>query len=135
MRERVYQRNNKIIMSAMSFLKILPKLHIKIKDLDKIITFSWTNGLVEDNNLGTRQCLEMNSESVNFLFKFDFGIDTLNVNARFSGSLTHKKKLIKSFAPVALNNTGRYITISGFFSILLEPNFIKQGLRTVGLIR
>lgn len=135
MRERVFQKNNKIIMSAMSFLKILPKLHIKIKDLDKIITFSWTNGLVEDNNLGTRQCLEMNSESVNFLFKFDFGIDTLNVNARFSGSLTHKKKLIKSFAPVALNNTGRYITISGIFSMLLEPNFMKQGLRTAGLIR
>ena len=82
-----------------------------------------------------RQSVEMTSESIYFLFKFDFGIDTLNVNARFKGSLAQKKALIRTFAPVTLNNTGRYISLLGLFSILSEPAFIKQGLRTVGLAR
>ena len=135
MRKRVFSKNNKLIISAMSFLNILPKLHIRVKDIDKVTEFSWSSGLVEDENIDSEQCLDMTSESAYFLFKYDFGIDTLNVNARFSGSLTHKKKLVKSFAPVSLNNTGRYLTINGIFSLILEPNFMKQGLRSVGLIR
>ena len=97
--------------------------------------YSWRKGLDIFNSESKQQCVEMTSESLYFLFKFDFGIDTLNVNARFKGSLAQKKSLIRTFSPLVLNNTGRYISILGIVSTFSEPAFIKQGLRTVGLAR
>ena len=132
---RVKKRNNKIIISLLNKLGFLPPQLIKIVDLDCLVKFSWGNGLEKTDDEPNQECVEMTSESIYFLFNFDFGIDTLNVNARFKGSLAQKKSLIRTFAPVALNNTGRYITLLGIVSTLSEPAFIKQGLRTVGLAR
>ena len=44
-----------------------------------------------------------------------------------------KKKIIRSFSILALNNMGRYISFKGIFSILFEPKLIQKGLKTVGL--
>ncbi len=135
MLSRTKKRNNKIIISLLSKLGLLPVQVIKIVDLDCLVKFNWMDGIKKINNKSNQECIEMTSESIYFLFKFDFGIDTLNVNARFKGSLVQKKALIRTFVPVALNNTGRYITLLGLFSMLSEPAFIKQGLRTIGLVR
>ena len=133
--ERVSLKNNNLILSTLCFLAILPKINIKIIDLEKDVAFSWNNGLFETNNLDTNNSIKMSSESIHYLFAFDFGIDTLNVNARFFGSLIQKKKLIRCFAPLALNNTGRYISFAGILAMLSSLSFLKQGLRTVGIIR
>lgn len=119
----------------MSFFKIIPKQNIYITDLNKIINFSWSDGLKIITFDNSDNFVEMSSESVHFIFSFDFGIDTINVNARFKGNLLQKKKLIRTFSLLELNNTGRYISFRGLLDILLEPTFVKQGLRTVGLIR
>ena len=135
MLERVKEKNNFLLISLMSFLKIIPDQNIQISDINKIINFSWSNGLRVINLDNSDNLVEMSSESVHFIFSFDFGIDTLNVNARFNGNLFQKKKLVRVFSLLELNNTGRYISFRGLFNILFEPAFIKQGLRTVGLIK
>ncbi len=132
---RVNKRNNKILIYLLDALGLLPNQLIKITDLDCYINFSWRKGLDIFNDGSKKQCIEMTSESLYFLLKFDFGIDTLNVNARFNGSLAQKKSLIRTFSPLALNNTGRYISFLGLVSTFSEPAFIRQGLRTVGLAR
>ena len=132
---RVRKRNNKILISLLEWSSWLPSQIIKITDLNCKIQFSWNKGVEEIYDDVRSEFIEMTSESLYFLLKFDFGIDTLNVNARFKGSLTQKKSLVKTFSVLALNNTGRYITLLGLFGILLEPVFMKQGLRTVGIIR
>ncbi|QWD76441.1 MBL fold metallo-hydrolase [Polynucleobacter sp. MWH-UH24A] len=132
---RVRMRNNKVLIFLLCIFELLPSQNIKITDLNCYVNFSWRRGLKITNREKKQQYCEMSSESLYFLFKFDFGIDTLNVNARFAGSLAQKKSLIRTFSPLALNNTGRFITFSELLSILSEPAFIKQGLRTVGLKR
>ena len=132
---RVRKRNNKILISLLEWSSWLPSQIIKITDLNCKIQFSWNKGVEEIYDDVRSEFIEMTSESLYFLLKFDFGIDTLNVNARFKGSLAQKKSLVKTFSVLALNNTGRYITLLGLFGILLEPVFMKQGLRTVGIIR
>lgn len=135
MRSRVNKQNNKLLIYLLDTFGLLPNQKIKITDLDCYVNFGWRKGLDIFNSESKQQCVEMTSESLYFLFKFDFGIDTLNVNARFKGSLAQKKSLIRTFSPLVLNNTGRYISILGMVSTFSEPAFIKQGLRTVGLAR
>jgi UDP-MurNAc hydroxylase len=132
---RVKKQNNKALIFLLDTFGLLPSQNIKIIDLNCYVNFSWRRGLNTTNGEKKQQYVEMTSESLYFLFKFDFGIDTLNVNARFSGSLAQKKSLIRTFSPLALNNTGRYISVLGLVSIFSDPAFIKQGLRTVGLMR
>ncbi|MDC0993288.1 MBL fold metallo-hydrolase [Alphaproteobacteria bacterium] len=135
MRERVGKRNNKVIIFLLDVFGLLPTQIIKISDSNCYVSFNWRQGLRIIGKEQQQPFVEMTSESLYFLFKFDFGIDTLNVNARFSGSLAQKKSLIRTFSPLALNNTGRYISMVGLISTFFEPSFIKQGLRTVGLAR
>jgi UDP-MurNAc hydroxylase len=132
---RVKKQNNSLLIALLDKLGLLPSQIIKITDLDCKVRFSWGEGIKKIDNDSNQECVEMTSESIYFLFKFDFGIDTLNVNARFKGSLVQKKALIRTFAPLALNNTGRYISLLGLVSMFSEPAFIKQGLRTVGPAR
>jgi hypothetical protein len=135
MRLRVKEHNSKALIFLLDTFELLPRQSIKIIDLDCYVNFSWRRGLIRANRETEHRYVEMTSESLYFLFKFDHGIDTLNVNARFSGSLAEKKSLIRTFSPLALNNTGRYISVLGLVSTFSEPAFIKQGLRTVGLAR
>ncbi len=135
MRQRVAKHNNRVLIFLLDVFGLLPSQNIKITDLNCYVNFNWRRGLDIINIKTNQQYVEMTSESLYFLFKFDFGIDTLNVNARFNGSLEEKKSLIRTFSPLALNNTGRYISFLGLVSTFSEPAFIKQGLRTVGLAR
>ena len=131
--KRFKKKNNILCVRVLSFFGLIPEQTIKISDINSVIKFSWHNGFKIVESEG--QFVEMTSESIYFLFSFDFGIDSLNVNARFFGKLSQKKKLIRSFSPLALNNTGRYISLIGILSLLLNPTFIRQGLRTIGLLR
>jgi len=129
--ERVKKKNNIFLIKIFSFFGLIPEQTIRITDINSVIKFSWHKGLKVVEN--ETKFVEMTSESVFFLFAFDFGIDSLNVNARFNGNLYQKKNLIRLFSPLVLNNTGRYISLTGILSLLLEPQFIKQGLKTIGL--
>ena len=105
MRQRVAKHNNRVLIFLLDVFGLLPSQNIKITDLNCYVNFNWRRGLDIINIKTNQQYVEMTSESLYFLFKFDFGIDTLNVNARFNGSLEEKKSLIRTFSPLALNNT------------------------------
>ena len=131
--KRVKSVNNWLFISVLSYFKFLPELKIHISDLGENYSFSWSRGFQKIDDISVD--LTLNSESLYFLFKFDFGVDTLNVNARFSGSLLSKKRLIRCFSPLALNNMGLYISLNGILNILTDRAFLNQGLRTVGFIK
>ena len=134
MKKRVMKKNNFLLIKFLSILNIFPKLYMTCSDTNKFYEFSWHGGFKMTNN-SLNNDLILTSESVKFLFDFDYGVDTLNVNARFHGSLSAKKKLIRCFSPLALNNTGRYISIFSLITFIFDINFIKQGLRTVGILK
>jgi UDP-MurNAc hydroxylase len=131
---RVKTRNNYMFIKFLSIIKVIPNQVFKVTDLDLFVQFSWHKGLNLLKNEPRESFITISSDSIYFLFANDFGVDTLNVNARFSGSLKQKKNLIKTFFPLALNNTGRYMTFWGIITSL-NSSFIKQGLKTVGILR
>jgi len=131
---RVKTRNNYMFIKFLSIIKVIPNQIFKVTDLDLFVQFSWHKGLNLLKNEPRKSFITISSDSIYFLFANDFGVDTLNVNARFLGSLKQKKNLIKTFFPLALNNTGRYITFWGIITSL-NSSFIKQGLKTVGILR
>jgi len=54
---------------------------IHITDIDQTVTFDWLKGLNVANDK-TIFDIEMSSESLHYIFKFDWGFSTLNVNGR-----------------------------------------------------
>lgn len=131
MLERVSKNNNIFLINTLSRFGVLPEQNIKILDLGIAVNFTWHRGITEHTQIAAQtEFLEMTSESLHFLFSFDFGIDTLCVNSRFKGSLLAKRNLVRGFSILELNNTGRFLSFIGLLSILTKPDFIRQGLRT-----
>lgn len=135
MRLRVNDRNSSFLIRLFEKMRFLPSQTIRISDLDICVGFSWRSGLKVETAVPRQQCIEMTSESLHFLFRFDFGVDTLYVNARFNGSAAQGKSLIRTFSPLLLNNSGRSISVTGLLSMLTEPSFVKQGLGTTRIAR
>ena len=67
-----------------------------------------------------------------FVFKYDYGFDTLQVNARLKCDDSYLKKVTKCLIIGSLNNTGRYIKISDFYKYL-NINLIIRGLEILNL--
>ncbi len=136
MRSRVGKTNNLRLLRLISRAKLLPTTVFDVNDLGQIFSFDWANGLEVQAALPDDRGLVvgLHSESLLFLLQNDFGVDTLNVNARFTGTVKAKKAMIRNFGVLSLNNTGRYLKVRSA-GTLLDPTFVKQGLRTVGLLR
>lgn len=127
MKSRVWEKKQKLIVSILSMIKFFPDLNIYIKDLNKSLIFSWTKAL-QVNTLRNKDSIEINSSALNFIFSFNYGIDTVFINARFNANLKNTKKMIRSFSVLSLNNTGRHLTILGVFKFL-NLSLIKRVLR------
>lgn len=130
---RVRQRNNYALVTAMQRLGIVRKLEFHLTDSGQAVSFDWIEGL-QLLDAPPLRAIELHSESLAFIFDNDFGIDTVNVNARFEGAMRDKKRLIALFSVLALNNTGRYLTLSDSLKFF-DPALVQQGLRTIGLTR
>jgi hypothetical protein len=130
---RVRQRNNYAIVTALQRLGITRRLEFHLTDSGQAVSFDWIGGL---QLLGapSLHAIEIHSESLAFIFDNDFGIDTVNVNARFEGSIRDKKRMIALFSVLELNNTGRCLKFSDGLK-LVNPALVQQGLRTIGLSR
>ena len=124
--EKVYKKNNSFILKILYKLKILSPVNIFISDLNIYLNFSIIDGLtdISENKLNDNY-VKMDSNSLAFIFDYEYGLDTLLVNARFETFKTYKNNLIKSFAIGALNNTGRYMRFRDLFKYL-NINFIER---------
>jgi len=131
--ERVKRRNNFTLVTLLQRLGVIQKVVFELIDTGLCVSFDWIDGLklLRTPPLST---IEIHSESLGFIFDNDFGVDTINVNARFNGTLRDKKRMIGLFSVLALNNTGRNLSISGSLQ-LMRPALVHQGLRTLGLLR
>ena len=76
--------------------------------------------------------MEISSDSLAFIFDFDFGYDTLLVNARLSTNQKYLTLINRCFLIGTLNNTGRYIKFIEFFKYL-NLGLVFRGLEVAGL--
>jgi UDP-MurNAc hydroxylase len=106
---RIQGANDRHMLSLLRRVPVFPLLgpvEVHLWDLGIDVKFSFEHGL---EHLGKRTAdyqLEMASDSLHFLLKHAWGIDTLTVNGRFRADAAGMKRLIGTFAVDALNNAG-----------------------------
>src|SRR3546814_8298705 len=94
-------------------------------DRDAYVLFDWIEGL-RTLPVPVQPAVNLHSESLAFIFDNDFGVDTVNVNARFEGTKADKQRMIRLFSVLALNNTGRFLKFADAGKYL-NGQFLRQG--------
>lgn len=122
----IKDKNSQLLMWLMSLplLNYFQPIQIYLSDLDQTVRFDMRKGLTRVADLKIEPDTNMSSESLAYIFKHDWGFDTLTVNGRFLATQPSYKKLIKTFFLGPLNNTGRYLRPKTF----LEPSFVLRAL-------
>ena len=97
--------------------------NIKLLDHKKYYEFSLIDGFKESKN--TSADISMHSESLLFIFKNDFGYDTLTVNGCFNASKEGFIKTTRSFAIGSLNSMGLKLNLGLILNYNLIFFFVK----------
>ena len=125
--DRIYARNNRYLMAMIRHLPMmgfLCPIDIMVHDLGSVYTFSFAQGLVRkgaDSDYDVR----MHSSSLSYVFRFDWGYDTLMVNGRFESSMENFNKMTKTFSIGTLNNTGRFVSLKLLFDFNFRISFAR----------
>lgn len=133
MMARIRAQNNYGLIRAMQALRIIRPASFLLTDLQTAVAFDWKSGLRALAAIPA-DAIQMHSSSLAFILDHDFGVDTVNVNARFETDMAGKRRMVRLFSVLALKNTGRNIRFGEIGRYLNMP-FLRQGLRTVGLLR
>ena len=107
--ERVKSKNDALVMKLLKLTPLLRAFHpvdIYIWDLKKSVRFDFSSGLKEIASREKCYSLQMGSDSLDFLFKFAWGLDTLMVNGRFQADPAGLRRLLMTFGADVLNNSG-----------------------------
>ena len=132
---RIKNKNNMFLIRILELINLLKPVYFYISDQNIYARFTWKYGFQQQKKIiPEKNIVKLHSESLIFLIKYDFGLDTLNVNARFEATIRSKRNMIRTFFITSLNNTGRYFTIRSVLTSL-NKTFIINGLKTVGLIK
>ncbi|MGO9331480.1 MAG: MBL fold metallo-hydrolase [Steroidobacteraceae bacterium] len=109
-RQRIFANNSKWLMRLASLVPgaaAFRPLLIQLTDLDLTVRFSFFDDLRElPAGAAPAPHVEMSSESLDFIFRNDFGYDTLTVNGRFEASTDGFARMTKNFAVGSLNALG-----------------------------
>ena len=125
-KQKILEINSKAIIyisSKIKFFKFFQPINIFLYDHKKNYEFSLINGfnLTENNSSD----ISMHSESLAFIFKNDFGYDTLTVNGCFEASKNGFIKATRSFAIGSLNSMGLKLNYKLIFNYNLILFFLK----------
>ena len=129
---KVKDRNNKFLIYILTKINFFPELIIYLTDLNQFFSFNLINKLNKLKNNDYKNFISLNSNSLFFIFKFDYGLDTLLINARMKCNKNYLKKVIRCFILGSLNNTGRYLKFTNIYKFF-NLDFIKRGLQILGL--
>ena len=125
-KQKILEINSKAIIyisSKIKFLKFFQPINIFLYDHKKNYEFSLINGFNLTKNNSSD--ISMHSESLAFIFKNDFGYDTLTVNGCFEASKDGFIKATRSFAIGSLNSMGLKLNYKLIFNYNLILFFLK----------
>lgn len=125
-KKKLFMINSKFIIfltSKIKFLKFFQPLNIFLLDHKKNYELSLINGFKETHK--NNYDISMHSESLRFIFKNDFGYDTLTVNGCFDASKEGFIKSTRTFAIGSLNSMGLRVNFGLIFNFNLILFFFK----------
>lgn len=131
---RIKSRNNRFLISIYNFL-FGKRIILLIDDLETFVEISLLGGLniIEK---ASEPYIKLHSETLSFIFDFDYGIDTFSVSARFQAEKSTFNNFITTFAIGELNNTGKFLKFNNLYKFFEEglfwrlANFFKFGPST-----
>ena len=115
-RNKIFKKNSKFLIYFLSWIKIFnlfQPINIYLQDHKRKYTYSILNGLVRNNSEIID--ISMHSKSLSFIFKNEFGFDTLSVNGCFESSENGFSKSAKTLSIGSLNALGFNLGLSLFF--------------------
>ena len=127
---KLKSKNNRFLIYVFSRIGFFSKTIIYIKDLKIFASFDLLNGLEIIKKSGIKKFVSLNSNSLFFIFNFDYGLDTTLINARLECDTNYLQKFKRVFILGSLNNTGRYLSFLNFFKFL-NLNFFLRGLNVI----
>jgi UDP-MurNAc hydroxylase len=123
----IRNRNNWTLIKLAHSISFLKSAKIFLKDLELSVTFDLINGLNQSNFSKNNADIIMDSDSLAFAFKFDYGADTLLANARFRKSGGRTMIFFRQFMIGTLNNNGRTFPL-GIIGFLLRERSMWKSL-------
>ncbi|MDC0944660.1 MBL fold metallo-hydrolase [Candidatus Pelagibacter sp.] len=126
---RLKKNNNNFLIYILYKLNFFTDIKIFVTDLNKYYLFNIIRGmkLYQDKDAKNEVDISLNSESLQFIFSFDYGFETLFINSRFVTNHGKFEKVLRNFIIGSLNNTGRYIKFSNTLKFL-DVNLIKRAI-------
>ena len=121
----IKKRNN------LTFVKLLHNLHffkttnIFLKDLNISVSFNLIDGLKKSVSDKLNVDIITDSDSLSFVFSWDYGVDTLFVNGRFRTSGGKIMNFFRLFLIGTLNNNGRTFPLGVLGFLLNERSMWK----------
>jgi len=125
--KRIFLKNSKILLYLVTKIKIFnifTDLKVYLHDQNFYIRISLFNGLNMINE--TTPDIKLHSNSLMFIFKNEFGFDTLSVNGNFESSKNSFITVTQHLAIGSLNAMGRSISFSSLFKPYIYLNFLKR---------
>ena len=132
-KERIFKKNSKLLIFLLSKIKLMSffqPLKIKLLDHNKTYRYSVFEGLIEDINIEEYD-IKMHSQSLSFIFKNEFGFDTLTVNGCFEANQAGFIKATKILALGNLNAMGFNLNLS----LIFHPNIIFSFLNILKKVK
>jgi UDP-MurNAc hydroxylase len=131
--ERMQEKNSALFIQLMMLppLRYFQPLMLYLTDLAQTVRFDFQQGLQPIDNPPHEAGVQLASESLAYIFKHDWGYDTLEVNGRFRATPRGHKTMVKTFFLGPLNNTGRYLHPRTLF----EPSFLRRALAKLRSLR
>lgn len=135
--ERISSKNSmRLIKIAASIplLKFFEPFTIFLHDINTTVSYSFLKGLnVLPNNI--KPMVKMHTDSLNFIYKFDWGYETLTVNGRFESTPQGFNLMSKNLGIGPLNNMGKFVNLSLFLDYKTIHYFFRSLSRLVAKIK
>ena len=114
-RNKIKKKNSMTLIKLLYLKKELIESKIYLRDLQSLITFDLINGIQESEFKWYEADIITDSDSLSFVFQFEYGADTLHVNGRFETAEGNISNFFNTFRIGTLNNNGR--TVLDLFKI------------------
>ena len=125
--KKIFSKNSKFLiyfLHKFNFLGAFQKLNILFLDSKKNYEYSIFSGIKKTDN--KNYDISMHSESLSFIFKNEFGFDTLTVNGCFECAPQNFSKVSKTLAIGSLNAMGLKLNLGIIFKLDVILLFLKK---------
>lgn len=125
--KKIFDKNSKALiyfLHKLNFLGAFQKINILFVDNKNNYEYSIFSGIKKTDN--KNYDISMHSESLSFIFKNEFGFDTLTVNGCFECAPQNFSKVSKTLAIGSLNAMGLKLNLGIIFKLDVILLFLKK---------